>query len=333
MVEMPVEHRVSNLEMLMERVWESLDRTAWQVEQAHMRQEWLERQFEHERRQSRARQEQWERQFNASREEWDRRFEQAQGEFNARCERLERLVEQTTHNVDRLAQEMREFKDEMLAFKDEMREFKDEMLAFKDEMREFKDEMREFKDEMLAFKDEMREFKDEMHDFKQESRAMQARLEQSVKELNKKWGELANKMGTMADDLVSPSVPRILREVIGCPEGRVESMAVRVRRMHPTVRGREREFDVVAVCGEHVLINETRSTLTAKYVEEFVNRMADAREFFPEYADKKFIGAVASLHVDESVVRRGEKLGVLVLGFGEGVMDVLNSPGFTPKEF
>jgi len=173
--------------------------------------------------------------------------------------------------------------------------------------------------EMREFKDEMRDFKDEMH--------------LSRREMNKKWGELANKMGTMAEDLVAPSVLRILRQTVGCPDDRVESVAVRVRRLHPTDRRRKREFDVVAACGEYVLINETRSRLDAQGVEDFAQRMPEARDFFPEYAGKKFIGAVASLYVDESVVHYGDKQGLIVLGFGEDVMEVLNSPGFAPRVF
>ncbi|MBL7063278.1 MAG: hypothetical protein ISS49_03585 [Anaerolineae bacterium] len=158
-------------------------------------------------------------------------------------------------------------------------------------------------------------------------------MRKSRQELNKKWGELANKMGTMAEDLVAPSVPRILRETVGFPDGHVDSMAVRVRRLHPADRGRSQEFDVVAACGEHVLINETKSSLDSKDVRNFAQLMREARDFFPEYADKKFIGAIASLYVDESVVRYGEKQGLIVLGFGEDVMEVLNSPGFKPQTF
>lgn len=168
------------------------------------------------------------------------------------------------------------------------------------------------------------------------SREMEAFREEMHKsriEMNRKWGELANKMGTMAEDLVAPSVPRILRETIGCPDGPVDRMAVRVQVTHPADRGRLQEFDVVAVCGEHVLINETKSSLDAQAVRDFVQLMGEARDFFPEYADKKFIGAIASLYVGESVVQYGEKQGLIVLGFGEDVMEVLNSPGFKPKTF
>jgi len=193
------------------------------------------------------------------------------------------------------------------------------------ELREFKEEMRAFKDEMLAFKDEMRAFKEEM-------RAFRERVDILITEMRKEWGELANKMGTMAEDLVAPSVPRILRTIIGCPENRVDSVAVRVRRRRPGT-DYMREFDVVATCGDYVLINETKSRLEARDIREFVERLPEVREFFPEYADKKIIGAIASLYVDESLVRFGERQGLIVLGFGEDVMDVLNSPGFVPREF
>ena len=244
-----------------------------------------------------------------------------------------RQIAQLSAEMRDFKDEMRDFKDEMRDFKDEMRYFKDEMRDFKDEMRDFKDEMRDFKDEMGDFKDEMGDFKDEMRDFKDESQAWRKQSEAEIRKMRKQWGELSNRLGTMAEDLVAPSVSRILRQTVGCPGDRVESVAVRVRRLHPADPGREQEFDVVAVCGEHVLINETKSRLDPQVVLDFAQRLPEAREFFPEYADKYFIGAIASLYVDESIVRYGEKLGLIVLGFGEDVMDILNSPGFSPKRF
>ncbi|NPA91629.1 MAG: hypothetical protein GXO55_09315, partial [Chloroflexi bacterium] len=118
-----------------------------------------------------------------------------------RVDRLEDLMadliraqQNTQRQLDLLAAEMREFKEEMCAFKDEMRAFKDEMLVFKDEMRAFKEEMRAFKEEMLAFKDEMR---------------------RTVKQMNRQWSDLVRKMGTMAEDIIAPGIPTILRQVVG----------------------------------------------------------------------------------------------------------------------
>ncbi|MBN1887351.1 MAG: hypothetical protein JW850_05155 [Thermoflexales bacterium] len=187
-------------------------------------------------------------------------------------------------------------------------------------------EMRVFQNEMAEFKGEMSDFKDEMSEFKNKT-------DDAIIQMRKQWGELANKMGTMAEDLVAPSIPPILRTVVGCPEERIESTAVRARRRHPADSGQMQEFDVIATCGEYLLVNETKSALSPEAIERFAQRLPGVREYFPEYAAKKVIGAIASLYVDESLVRYGESLGLIVLGFGQDVMSVLDSPGFTPKVF
>ncbi|RLT37294.1 MAG: hypothetical protein DWI57_13840 [Chloroflexi bacterium] len=166
---------------------------------------------------------------------------------------------------------------------------------------------------------EMAEFKREMADFKIEMR--------------KAWGELSNRLGTMAEDLVAPSVPRILRTVLGCPGDAIEQTAVRMRRRSSVDPAISREFDVIASCGDYFLINETKSRLSPQDVTDFGEALASVRQFFPEVADKRIVGAIASLYVDESLVRFGERNGLIVLGFGQDVMDVLNSPGFSPRFF
>jgi len=158
-------------------------------------------------------------------------------------------------------------------------------------------------------------------------------LSKEVRASTKKWGELSNRMGRLAEDFVAPSIPRILHTITSYPNGQIDMSAVRLRRRHPADHGRSQEFDVVAVCGDYVLINETKSRLNVKDVDDFVDLMTQARDFFPEYADRHFIGALASLYVDESVVRYGQNQGLLILGLGDDLMKVLNEPGFVPTKF
>ena len=214
-----------------------------------------------------------------------------------RVTNLEELMAQLTRNVGELTRNVNSLQDEMRDFKDEMRDFKDEMRGFKDEMGDFKDEMRGFKTE-----------------------------------INKKWGELSNKMGTMAEDLVAPSIERILKETVGCPDNQVEWQAVRIKARHQN-SGQQREFDVVAVCGDYLLVNETKSYLRPEDLPEFVNLLTEVRDYFPQYKEKQVIGSIGSLYVDSSLVRRGECLGLIVLGMGEHLMQVLNTPEFSPQFF
>ena len=152
------------------------------------------------------------------------------------------------------------------------------------------------------------------------------------KRMNRQWGELANRLGTLAEDIVAPSVPRVLRKVVGTPRAPVD-IAVRIVRHLPASPDTEREFDVVATCGDYLLVNETKSKLRIEDVREFVAGLPTVRNFFPEYAGKRVIGAIASLYVTPKVARFAEAQGLIVLGLGDDLMDVLNSPGFVPREF
>lgn len=182
-------------------------------------------------------------------------------------------------------------------------------------------EMRAFKDEMKVFKDEMKEFKDEMSGFKKESEAQARRM-------NEKWGELANKMGTFVEDLVYPSMAGIIRQKFSLE---AEMLGIRIKKRFPG--GANYEADAIALAGEYVFLNSTRSSLDNRAVNDFIKEIPRFRQFFPEYADRKLIGILASLYIDESVVKYAERKGFLVLGVGIELMEIKNTPGFTPKEW
>ncbi len=86
---------------------------------------------------------------------------------------------------------------------------------------------------------------------------------------------------------------------------------------------------------------EERVDRLERVVEEFVtsvgiefNKLYNKfRDFFPEYKTKKVVGMMASLAVDESVIKYAEKSGFLVLSVGDKIMEVKNSKGFKPKEW
>jgi Sec-independent protein translocase protein TatA len=225
----------------------------------------------------------------------------------------------TEMSLNRLSEEMREFKDEMREFKDEMRGFKDEMRVFKDEMTEFKDEMSEFKDEMSEFKDEMSEFKDEMSEFKDETVRDRQRM-------NKQWGDLANRLGTLVEDIVAPSLPRVAADLLGCDAP--ELFAVRVVKRRG---GETREYDAVVVCPDSVLVNETKSRLQDQHIDSLLEKLAELPRFCPEYAGRRAVGVLASLYPDAGVVNRATRGGVLVMGMGDEAMQVLNPEALQSK--
>jgi hypothetical protein len=210
-----------------------------------------------------------------------------------RVDRLEEALEAFTRSVGvefnkayngqvRLQQEMLAFKDEMRVFKDEMGAFKDEMRVFKDEMGAFKEEMRVFKDEMGAFKEEMSAFKEEMLDFKNESLRYREEAERDRKLMNRQWGDLANRLGTLVEDIVAPNLPRVAKDLFGCELP--DLFGLRLRRRF---NGDSREYDALVVCPGVVLINQTKSRLISASVDGLLSVMGEFPEVFPEYADHR----------------------------------------------
>ena len=264
-------------------------------------------------------------------------------------DRVDRSIEEGRADRRKSAEAMSKFQEEMSAARghseNEMSKFQEEMEAnhrksdermskfqeaMQEDRRSFKEEMREFREAMQADRkksgEETHEFKDSMASFKEEMR-----LEN--REFNKKLGEIAHKQGRMAEDLVSPSICRILRETFHVPETYGCAANVRLKRIDPKNRGRIKEFDVVAECGDYVLVVETKSSPDSKDIPKLLKTIGVFREYWPEYKDRRVFGGLAMLYADKSLIRYASRKGILILAVGDELMDVMNEPGFKPTEF
>jgi hypothetical protein len=186
-------------------------------------------------------------------------------------------------------------------------------------------EMREFKDEMREFKDEMREFKDEMSDYKDWSK-------KQIISMNRQWGDLANKLGTVVEDIVAPNIPRIAKVYFGCAE--VDYIAVRVKKRSVTDRSRRREFDAIAVCEKIFILNETKSSPETRDVDnlaEFV-QSGELFDYFPEYKGYRICPVFSSLYLDDSFVAYLSRKGVYALTMKDDTMEIVNFDALENKE-
>jgi len=188
--------------------------------------------------------------------------------------------------------------------------------------------LQRLQEEMREFKGEMREFKDEMRVFKDEVRADQEASRRERIEMNRKWGDLANKLGTIVEDLVYPSLSRIVRETFG-----EEPRDIVVRFKRRLSGGRREEIDALAVTAKLIVLNSTKATLRSADVDGFILQIERFREFFPEYAALPVAGLLATLSVDDSVLRYAEQNGSLVAAVGEEVMELKNRADFEPRRW
>lgn len=183
-------------------------------------------------------------------------------------------------------------------------------------------------EELALLSSEMREFKDEMREFKRDSERYREESRRENREFNRKLGEMSRRLGTMVEDLVTPSLPRIVREVL-----RQEVRDLYPRRSISLPDGRNCEFDAIAVTDDVVCLNSTKSRLKSKHLDEFPKEVARLREFVPAFRDMPVVGILAGLDVPENMLRPANRKGLILLGVGDELMEVKNPPGFEPKRW
>ena len=236
---------------------------------------------------------------------------------------IEKWIEKTAYaqwqyqmKLDKFHDEIQEFKDDTQLFKDEVREFKEDTQRFKDEMREYKEDTQRFKDEVREYKESGQRFHDDTNKFIEEQK-------RERREMNRKWGELANKMGTIVEDIVLPNLPGILRKHFGVDEAVMT--APRIKRRHPEDRSRVREFDAVVVTEDGIFVNETKSSLRMSDIERFDANYREVIEYFPEHAQLQVVPIMSALYIEPTMLNTLTERGIFAMGLGDENMELLNA--------
>jgi len=139
---------------------------------------------------------------------------------------------------------------------------------------------------------EMRDFKDEMLDFKEWSK-------RNIEDLNLQWGNLANKMGTLVEDIFSPSIDQAIQKHF-----RVQCDIIDTNKL--IRKGKESlELDILALSREtkQAFIVEVKSSPDRiEYIDKFIEKLKRVPQFLPELEDYTLIGIYAGLNMNEETV-------------------------------
>jgi hypothetical protein len=154
--------------------------------------------------------------------------------------------------------------------------------------------------------------------------AMKAEAAQDRKDWNKRWGELANKLGSVVEDIIAPGIPRIAQQYFGCAE--IDDFMVRRKVINKKDRSKRREFDVIAVCQDTVILNETKEYVKIAYIDQFVQFLQSGEfyDYFPEYQGKALIPIFSSLYLADDIVTYLTKHGIYAQAMSEEAVDLLN---------
>lgn len=209
----------------------------------------------------------------------------------SRVDRLEMMLEQLTLQVDRTERQVNETGRQVDKLARRVDETECQVDRTSRAVEQFSIDMREFKVEMQA----------------------------SKKEMNKRWGDLARKFGTIVEDIVAPALPDVIKRRF---DMEIDDMMVRRKRRKGE---RREEFDIIADVGEMVFVVEVKSQYKAGDIDSFSQKLGRFEGLFPEYKDKRIIGVIASLYLDEGVIRYATRKEYYAMGMKGDYMDFLNA--------
>jgi predicted AAA+ superfamily ATPase len=108
----------------------------------------------------------------------------------------------------------------------------------------------------------------------------------------------------------------------------VDTVYQRVKRRK---NGDEMEVDILAINGEYAVLIEAKSTLKIEDVKEHLERLEKFKGFFPEYSQRKAVGAVGGIVIEEDSDKYAYRNGLFVIGESGDTAVILNDKGFQPK--
>ena len=135
---------------------------------------------------------------------------------------------------------------------------------------------------------------------------------------------LTGKWGRFVEGLIAPGTISMFKE-----------RGIEVEKVYQRVKahkdGKEIEIDILAINKEYAVLIEAKSTLGIEDVNEHIERLKAFKKFFPEYSDRKVIGAVAGIVIEEGADRFSYRQGLFVIGQTGETVKILNDKTFKPK--
>ena len=224
-------------------------------------------------------------------------------------ERLENLKIETLEQMRERDERLEKFKMETL---EQMRERDERLEKIRMETEKFRMEADKLRMETEKLKMEAEKLK--METFEQ-MRLTDERIEKRI-------GKLTDAQGLFWESLSEKGIIKFLED-----EGyEIRGVARDCKRRTKT--GKEAEFDIIVEAEKdgkkEVFIAEVKTTATPHYVDEFLVKLSDIIEFFPEYEGKTIWGVFSSGRYADGTEKYAISKGLVVFGISGEVLVLLN---------
>ena len=128
--------------------------------------------------------------------------------------------------------------------------------------------------------------------------------------------------GKLVETLVEGSLVAMLKK-----------RGIDIRKTYPNILDDEgnKEYDIIVANGKDVVVVEVKTTLKEKDVEYFVSKLKGFKKSFEQWQDKRILGAVVYLKVQQGATKNALKNGLFVIKATGSSASITNKPDFIPK--
>ncbi len=211
-------------------------------------------------------------------------------------------------------------------FQETDRKFQETDRRFQETDRRFQETDRRFQETDRRFQETDRRFQETDRRFQETERLLTEKFKATDERINQAFDLFEGQWGKLMESLVEGDLIRILQE-------RGINVTNTYTRRKGNKNGKSFEFDIVAHDTTELVILEVKTTLRARYVKDFLDKMDQVKELLPEYQDYRIMGGVAFLRAEEHSAVMAEKRGLFVIRATGDSAALVNKPDFVPKVY
>lgn len=149
-----------------------------------------------------------------------------------------------------------------------------------------------------------------------------------IKQLSTEIGNLGNRLGSFVEAMVKPGLAELFQQ-----------RGLKVHRAMQNLEQRDdagqllAQVDLLVIDGDVAIAVECKSHLSVDDVNDHLNRLANFKKHWPEYAPYRLLGAVAAMVLPEDVGHYAYRKGLYVLAQKGEQVEIRNDSKFKPKEW
>ncbi len=245
----------------------------------------------------------------------------------ATLEEVWALFKETGQEIRQLSEEIRQLSQETdRKFRETTQETDRKFQETAQEIRQLSQETdRKFRETTQETDRKLQESIQESNRILKEADRLSRESDKRMERMQTELGRLGNRLGDFVEEMIKPSLVKLFQQ-----------RGIIVHKIHRNVEVNNSELklatqiDLLVVNHEICVLVEVKSQLSIDDVNEHLERMKKFKPLFPEYRDKRVLGAVAGMVIPEDVAKYAYRKGFYIIAQSGDNVVILNDEKFKP---